>query len=162
MRARTRTYIVTFAAALALASIGSLAGSPARADAASWLTTRDVFHFPAWAPNGSRCISRWIRLREGYYSNGAFLVSMRHRNSPDMYKGRDIGVTPSARYAWKACRWWSSKYRQYFVSSKLSRGSWQHRRVNELNSNHAFGDGLYEWGGRLQFTGPLGVTHPQR
>ncbi len=108
----------------------------ARADAAAWLATKDVFHFPAWSPNGSRCIDRSIRLAQGYYSHGAFLVSMRHRDRPNTYKGEDIGIW-GGWYTWKVCRWWNREFRQYRVSSTLSSGPWEHRRVNELNSSSA-------------------------
>lgn len=161
MRTRTRVLFAPLVAALALALAGSLAGPAARADAATWLATKDVFHFPAWSPNGSRCIGRSIRLAEGYYSHGPFLVSMRHRDRPDMYKGEDIGIR-AGWYGWKVCRWWNSEFRQYRVSSTLSRGAWERRRVNELSSSRVYGDGLYEWGGRLEFTEPFGLTHPSR
>ena len=35
-----------------------------------------------------------------------------------------------------------------------------HERRNSLEAPYQFGEGLYEWGGRLEWTGAMGVTTP--
>ena len=162
-----RKITATLLAAVSLGAAGSLSGPVASAEAGPvWLTTQDLFHFPAWSPDSQRCIERTerngkkgIRLAEGVYSLGPFVVHASHPDSDDRAIREDIPLG-SGRYQWSVCRWWSAKFQQYQFSTTLRRGSRTISKRNELSGDHNFGDGVYKWGGRLEFTGQLGLTHP--
>jgi hypothetical protein len=163
---RSMTPIALALAALALAAGGSLAGPAAPADA-YYLRTTDLYHFPAWAPHGQKFLpargGRWLWLDDGYYLNGAYFAYTKRRNLPDLAQDRIAVVTPG-RYRWRVHRWWSIGRQQYFVKSKLSGPGLARTSevINELSGNHVYGDGMYEWGGRLVWDGAIGVTEPQR
>jgi hypothetical protein len=165
MRSRAKRFGASLAAAVALALTGSLATAAPPADA-YYLRATDLYHFPAWAPDGQvflpRKGGRWLRLKEGYFQHGAYFAHTGHRDLPDLAEDR-IGITAPGMYRWRVHRWWSKHYQQYYVKSKLSGGSLPEPSIviNELSGNHVYGDGMYEWGGRLAYDGEIGATSPQ-
>jgi hypothetical protein len=162
---RPKTPLALALAIVALVSACSLVAAAPSADA-HYLRTTDVFHFPAWAPHGQKFIpargGHWLWLDEGYYLNGAYFAHTGHRTDPDLLNERIAVVTPG-RYRWRVHRWWSSNSQKYFVKSKLSGPGLARTSevINELTGNHVYGDGKYEWGGRLVWDGAIGLTEPQ-
>ena len=152
----------SLAAAFALAAAGSLVGAAAPAEA-HYKRATNYFHFPAKAPRLEVTLTGTVRLQPGYWQHGAYFAHTLHRTDPDL-GSRRIGVLTPGRYGWRVVRWWSINRRQYMVESTLRRGSWSHRVREGLprHGAHSYGDGWYEWGGRLAFDGPIGVTVPSR
>jgi hypothetical protein len=152
-------------AALALAAGGSLAGAAAPADA-HYLRTTDTFHFPAWSPNFRPCIHRTVGLRRRNFLHGAYAVSISHRTDPDLHQA-PIHLPAAGSYSWEACRGYNSRIHHYEVRSTLRGHGFSHtiknvfaRGPNVLGPSHVYGDGSYEWGGRLVIPEPPGTTHP--
>jgi hypothetical protein len=164
---RSTTAVALALVAFALAANGSLAGPTAKADA-YYLRSSDYLHFPAWAPNGQEFHTRTVRLREGYYQLGAYFANQFHRSDPDLHNERIAIIRPGA-YRWMIHRWWGNMTDHYYVQTRLIRrgiggGSWSVPVRNETGvlEPHNYGDGWYEWGGRMVWDGALGVTEPAR
>jgi hypothetical protein len=163
---RTRTLVASLLAAFALAAGGSLAGAAAPADA-HYLRHTDTFHFPAWSPRFRPCIHRTVGLRARNFLHGAYLVSTRHRSDPDLDQA-PIRLPVGGIYRWEACRGWNSHIDRYEVRSTLRGHGFSHtiknvfeRDPNQFGSpSHVYGNGRYEWGGRLVRPEPPGTTHP--
>jgi len=168
MRTRTTTLAALFLAAFALTTGGSLAGTATPADA-HYLRTTSTFHFPAWSPRFRPCIRRTVGLRFRNFMHGAYLVSTSHRDDSDIYEAR-IRLPRGGSYRWEACRGWNSRIGKYEVRSTLRGHGFSHTiknvfardRNNLPHPSHIYGDGRYEWGGRLVFPEPPGQTHPSR
>jgi hypothetical protein len=147
LRLLAATLGATFAAA-------ALAAAPAQAAGPAWLAKKTHFTFSFWKKKpGEQCISRSIYLADGYYSHGAFMVAMSRRNKPDMATSQDVGIQ-AGTYRWEVCRWYANG--KYQMSSEVA----GHERRNSLEAPYQFGEGMYEWGGRLELTGAMGVTTP--
>jgi hypothetical protein len=163
---RSTTAIALALATLAVAATGSLAGPTAKADA-YYLRSTDYLHFPAWAPNGQEFHTRNLRLREGYYLLGGYFANQFHRTDPDLVNHR-IAIFRPGIYKWMIHRWWGNRTDHYYVQTRLIRsgvggGVWDDPVRNEtgLLEPHNYGDGWYEWGGRMVWDGPLDQTNPQ-
>jgi hypothetical protein len=164
-RTRATRLVAPLLAAFALAAVGSLAGAAAPADA-RYLRTTDTFHFPAWSPGFRPCIHRTVGLRRRDFLHGAYAVSTSHRKDPDLRQA-PIHVPVAGSYSWEACRGYNSHIHHYEVRSTLRGHGFSHtiknvfqRDPNQLGPSHVYGDGSYEWGGRLVIPEPPGTTHP--
>ena len=165
MRTPTTTLLASFLTALALAAGDSLAGAPTPADA-HYLRTTDTFHFPAWSPKFRPCIRRTVGLRWRNFLHGAYAVSTGHRTDPDLLEA-PIRIPRAGSYRWEACRGYNTRISHYEVRSTLRGHGFSHtiknvfkRDRNVTGPSHVYGDGSYEWGGRLAFPEPPGTTHP--
>ncbi len=177
MRTRRSTLGASLLAAFALAAGTSLAGAAAPADAfylssttwSKWKhgdTHLNDLRFPR--PRNAKfmpCISRSVRLTYGYWNHNAYFVSEDRRNDPDINFDEDpVLIARSGTYTWRACRWFGPKSAQYFVESTLTQGKRTiDESLQELSANHRHDDNRqrdYEWGGRIAFEGPAGVTEP--
>jgi hypothetical protein len=174
VRTRTATFGASLAAALALTAAGTLAGAAAPADA-FYLTSTDaardhhlnILRFPPRNPGFRPCIGRPVRLRAGEYLHGTYAVSERHRTDPDLEEEL-LTVRAPTTYNWEACRGWNSRIRDYQVRSTLRRrgvvsstilNTFSRDPLAEPGPIHVYGDGNYEWGGRMARYTP-GVTEP--
>jgi hypothetical protein len=157
-----------FVAALALA------GSAAPADAFYLTSTNatpdhhlNILRFPPRNPGFRPCIGRPVRLPAGEFWHGAYAVSERHRTDPDLYQAH-ITVRVPGTYTWEACRGWNARLGHYQIRSTLRGHGFSHtikntfqRDPNDLGPSHVYGNGNYEWGGRIARY-QLGVTEPAR
>ena len=166
LRTRTTTLVASLLAAFALAAGGSLAGAAAPAEA-HYLRTTSIFHFPAWSPRFRPCIHRTVGLRRHNFLHGAYAVSTTHRTDPDLRQA-PIRIPVGGSYRWQACRGWNSHIDRYEVRSTLRGHGFSHTIKNVfardpnagIDPSHVYGDGRYEWGGRLAIPEPPGTTHP--
>jgi hypothetical protein len=173
-RTRTATFGASLAAAVALVAGGSLAGAAAPADA-FYLKSTDavpdhhlnILRFPPRNPRFRPCIDRSVRLRAGQYLHGAYAVSERHRTDPDLEEEL-LTVRAPGRYSWEACRGWNSRIRDYQIRSTLRRrgpvastilNTFSRDPLAEPGPIHVYGNGNYEWGGRIVRYTP-DVTEP--
>jgi hypothetical protein len=175
MRTRAAKFGALLAAAFALAAAGSLAGAAAPADAFYLKSTDDaadhhldILRFPPRNPGFRPCIDRPVTLRAGEYIHGAYAVSRRHRTDPDLEEEL-LTVRVTATYDWEACRGWNSGLQDYQIRSTLRRrgvvastilNTFSRDPLAEPGPVHVYGNGNYEWGGRLVRYTP-GVTEPQ-
>jgi len=173
MRTRAATFGGSLAAAFALAAAGSLAGAAAPADA-SYLTSTDatpdhhlnILRFPPKNPRFRPCIGGSVRLWAGDFLHGAYAVSESHRTDPDLYQAHITFRVPGT-YMWEACRGWNSVFEHYQVRSTLRGHGFSHTILNTFEPDpnqlsrpsHLYGDGNYEWGGRIVRYTP-DVTEP--
>jgi hypothetical protein len=177
MRTRTATLIAVAGATLAVAAAGSLAAAAAPANAAFITSSTDVvpdhhldiLRFPPRAPSFRPCIARHFKLRSRFWEHSAFIVSTRHRDDPDLQQPARIRIPVRGVYKLDACRGWNRRTRKYEVRSTLRGHGWSHtiknvfeRDPNDFNGpSRVYGNGRYEWGGRLDLPCP-GCTHPSR
>jgi hypothetical protein len=175
MRTRAATFGALLAAAFALAAAGSLAGAAAPADAFYLKSTDaaadhhlDILRFPPRNPSFRPCIGHPVRLRAGEYLHGAYAVSRNHRTDPDLEEEL-LTVRVPTTYNWEACRGWNSRIRDYQIRSTLRRrgvvsstilNTFSRDPLAEPGPVHVYGNGNYEWGGRIVRYTP-GVTEPQ-
>ena len=160
---RPRRRIGLLLATLAVTAIGSLTGPTASADAALLWNEESYFHFPAWAPDKPRCKpTRTLTLAPGLYAHGAFIGKLTEPDKVDMDEsggnGR-VNIRRPGTYYWDVCleydtNTWPHKRDEYAVRSGLHRkgsglGIGQYNRLERH-----YGDGWYEWGGRLRRLGP--------
>jgi hypothetical protein len=163
-------------ASLLAAFAVALAGAAAPADAhylssTAWSKARygdTHLNLLRWPPRNvafKPCITRRVKLTYGYWDHNAYVVSESHRTDPDINTDETPVLIPSAgTYKWVACRWWTTTFRDYRVLSTLSRGNRTvDESLQELSGNHIYDkrEGMYEWGGRIAFDHPAGVTEPQ-
>jgi hypothetical protein len=164
MRTRAATFGALLAAAFALAAAGSLAGAAAPADAFYLKSTDaaadhhlDILRFPPRNPSFRPCIGHPVRLRAGEYLHGAYAVSRSHRTDPDLEEEL-LTVRVPTTYNWEACRGWNSRIRDYQIRSTLRRGgvvsstilnTFSRDPLAEPGPIHVYGNGNYEWGGRI-------------
>ena len=175
MRTRAAKFGALLAAAFALAAAGSLAGAAAPAHAFYLKSTDatpdhhlDILRFPPRNPSFRPCIGRPVRLRAGEYLHGAYAVSRSHRTDPDLEEEL-LTVRVTGTYKWEACRGWNSGIRDYQIRSTLRRdgvvsstilNTFSRDPLAEPGPIHVYGNGNYEWGGRIVRYTP-GVTEPQ-
>ena len=174
MRTRTARIGALVAAALALAAAGSLAGAAAPADA-HYLKSTDaaadhhlnILRYPPRNPGFRPCIDRPLRLSAGQYLHGAYAVSETHRTDPDLEEELFTVRVPGT-YDWEACRGWNARIQDYQIRSTLRRrgvvsstllNTFSRDPLAEPGPVHVYGNGNYEWGGRIVRTTP-GVTEP--
>jgi hypothetical protein len=164
-RTRATTLAALLLAAFALAVGGSLSAAAAPADA-HYLRTTDTFHFPPWSPRFRPCIHRTVALRLRNFLHGAYAVSTSHRTDPDLHQA-PIHLPVAGSYSWEACRGYNSRIHHYEVRSTLRGHGFSHtiknvftRDPNVPGPSHIYGDGSYEWGGRLVIPEAPGTTHP--
>jgi hypothetical protein len=167
----------SLAAAFALAAAGSLAAAAAPADAYYLNTSTDanpdnahlnLLRFPPKNPGFRPCIEMTLRPRPGPYLHGGYVVHLRHRTDPDVDQ-EPIDIRIRGRYRWEACRGWNAEGGHYEVRSTL-RGPGGFLETNkniiepydppETLSHVGYGNGYYEWGGRIARRCP-GCTAPQ-
>jgi hypothetical protein len=178
MRIRRTSIVASLVAAFALAAFASLAGGAASAQA-YYLKNTDFgdFHrllrFPPKHPKFRPCISNTVTLPRGTYDHGAYIVSQRHRTSPDLEgAGRYLTVRRRTTYNWEVCRFWNPDshgnglgFARYQVQSRLlRRGAKPHVALmtfeNEPGGRRViYGEGNYEWGGRIA-RACVGCTSP--
>lgn len=175
MRTRTATIGASLVGAFALTAAGALAGAAAPADAFYLKSTdaaRDhhlnILRYPPRNPSFRPCINRSVRLRAGEYFHGAYAVSERHRTDPDLEEEL-LTVRVPTTYKWEACRGWNSRIRDYQVRSTLRRrgrvsstilNTFSRDPLAEPGPIHVYGNGNYEWGGRIARYTP-DATEPQ-
>jgi hypothetical protein len=180
MRTRTTTIVASLVAAFALAAVGSLALAAGQADAyylssttfSKWKygdTHLNDMYFPQREIRFVPRMTRSVRLRAGLYDHGAYMVSMRHRTNADL-GGRELSIPVTGRYKWVSTRRWrgpKTRFGHYEVFSTLS-GHGVHQTVKNAiepwvhysePSAVRYGNGKYEWGGRLARLCP-GCTSP--
>jgi hypothetical protein len=175
MRTRAATFGASLAAAFALAAAGLLAGAAAPADAFYLKSTDavadhhlDILRFPPRNPSFRPCIGRPVTLRAGEYIHGAYAVSRTHRTDPDLEEELFTVRVPTT-FTWEACRGWNSRIQDYQIRSTLRRrgvvsstilNTFSRDPLAEPGPVHVYGNGNYEWGGRIVRYTP-GVTEPQ-
>lgn len=163
---RFPSLLVAVAAVFALAAAGSLAVAAAPADAYYLNTSTDdkadnghwdLLRFPPKNPRFRPCIRRTVRPRPGSYSHGGYVVHVRHRDDAD-FDQEGIVIQIRGRYRWEACRGWNPEAGRYEVRSTLSGpGGFFETNKNFIEpydpprtqSHVGYGNGYYEWGGRL-------------
>jgi hypothetical protein len=161
-------------AATAVAS-AALAGSAAPAQAhylASTNHARDhhlnILRYPPRNPVFRPCIRRSVTLRAGEFLHGAYAVSESHRTDPDLEE-EILTVRVPTTFGWEACRGWNSRIQDYQIRSTLRRrgavastilNTFSRDPLAEPGPVHVYGNGNYEWGGRIVRLTP-GVTEPQ-
>jgi hypothetical protein len=176
IRTRTARFGASLFAAFALAAAGSLAGAAAPADAFYLKSTDEVadrhlniLRYPPRNPGFRPCIDRTVSLRAGQYLHGAYAVSETHRTDPDLEE-EILTVRAAGTYDWEACRGWNAHIQDYQVRSTLKRrGAVASTLLNTFSRDplaepgpvHVYGNGNYEWGGRIVRYTP-GVTEPSR
>ena len=175
MRARTATFGASLAAAFAFGAAGSLAGAAAPADA-FYLKSTDatpdhhlnILRFPPRNPGFRPCIGRPVTLRADEYLHSAYTVSESHRTDPDLDE-EQLTVRVPTTYNWEACRGWNSHIHDYQIRSTLRRrgvvsstilNTFSRDPLSEPGPIHVYGNGNYEWGGRIVRYTP-DVTEPQ-
>jgi hypothetical protein len=175
MRTRRTTIAASLLAAFALLATTSLAGAAAPAHA-YYLTSTDavadrhlnILRWPPRNPGFRPCINRTVRLFAGQYLHGAYAVSETHRTDPDLEEEL-LTVRAPTTYDWEACRGWNAGIRDYQVRSTLRRrgvvsstilNTFSRDPLSEPGPIHVYGNGDYEWGGRIVRYTP-DVTEPQ-
>jgi hypothetical protein len=175
MRTRAATFAASLTAAFALAAAGSLAGAAAPADAFYLKSTDavadhhlDILRFPPRNPSFRPCIGRPVKLQAGEYIHGAYAVSRTHRTDPDLEEELFTVRVPTT-FSWEACRGWNYHIHDYQIRSTLRRrgvvsstilNTFSRDPLAEPGPVHVYGNGNYEWGGRIVRYTP-GVTEPQ-
>jgi hypothetical protein len=174
MRTRAARFGALLAAAFALAAAGSLAGAAAPSDAFYLKSTDavadhhlDILRFPPRNPSFRPCIGRPVTLRAGEYIHGAYAVSRTHRTDPDLEEEL-LTVRVPTTFTWEACRGWNSLIQDYQIRSTLRRrgvvsstilNTFSRDPLAEPGPVHVYGNGNYEWGGRIA-RDCVGCTEP--
>jgi hypothetical protein len=163
MRTRTAKLLALGIATFALGAGGSLAAAAAPAGAHYLKSTNaaadhhlNILRFPPRNPRFRPCIKRTVGLRSGDFLHSAYIVSETHRTDPDLSSQAPIHIAVPGVYRWEACRGWNSRIERYEVRSTLRGHGFSHtnknvfaRDPNVLGPSHLYGNGNYEWGGRI-------------
>jgi hypothetical protein len=103
------------------------------------------------------CIGHPVRLPAGEYILGAYAVSRSHRTDPDLEEEL-LTVRVAGTYKSEACRGWNSRIRDYQIRSTMRQGgvvsstilnTFSRDPLAEPGPIHVYGDGNYEWAGRI-------------
>jgi hypothetical protein len=175
MRTRRTTLVASLVAAFALAATASLAGGAAPAHAYYFKNPdHSLLRFPPKFRSFRPCFTDTVTLPRGTYLHGAYMVSKRHRTSPDLEQV-PLNVRVRTTYHWEICRGWNPDPNPaafspaaYQVRSTLVPASPRGRKnsalmtfENDPSGQRLFGNGSYEWGGRIVRDCP-GCTSPSR
>jgi len=169
-----------FAAAIVIA--GAASAAPAQGH---YLTSTsaaadhhlNILRWPPRNPSFRPCIDGTVDLQADDYLHGAYMVSEKHRRYPDLYEAH-IRPPVSGTYSWEVCRGWNPLVEDslgighsvYQVRSTLVGHGFSHTILNSFGLNnesqvaefpdYLYGNGNYEWGGRIALLEPPGITHP--
>ena len=165
--------LATICAAFAAAVVFACAAAASSAQAFYLTSTAEVpdhhlnvLRWPPRSPSFRPCIEGTVNLQADYYVHGAYLVSEEHRDEPDLYQA-NIKPPVAGTYSWQVCRGWNDRRigefheilaDAYQVRSTLKGHGWSHTILNTFDHN-IYGDGNYEWGGRIAQEPPA-VTEP--
>jgi hypothetical protein len=168
------TIVASLVAALALVATASLAGGAAPAQAYYFKNPdHSLLRFPPKFPSFRPCFTDTVTLRPGGYLHGAYMVSKSHRTRPDLEQV-SLDVRVRTAYHWEICRGWNPNPNpeafstaRYQVRSTLvpvnGRGPKNSALMtfeNDQGRKLVYGDGQYEWGGRIVLDCP-DCTSPQ-
>jgi hypothetical protein len=129
----------------------------------------NILRFPPRNPAFRPCIDGTVTLRTGVFFHGAYAVSERHRTDPDLEEEK-LTVRVPTTFTWEACRGWNFHIHDYQIRSTLRRrgvvastilNTFSRDPLAEPGPIHVYGNGNYEWGGRIVRYEP-GVTEPSR
>jgi hypothetical protein len=118
----------------------------------------NILHWPPDSPKFRPCVGKSQTLSAGAVLHGAYFVSETHLTDPDLREFYTVLPT-SGTDNWEVCRSWNSGLKVYEVRSTLTGPGFSHSVLNELGRSHIYGDGNYEWGGRIVKYQP-GITVP--
>jgi hypothetical protein len=165
--------LATICAVFAAAAVIACAAAASSAQAQYLTSTAatpdhhlNILRWPPRNPSFRPCIYGTANLRADYYVHGAYIVSEKHRDKPDLYQAH-IRPPVAGKYAWEVCRGWNpaitgvyhdQAYSGYQVRSTVKGHGWSHTILNTFEHN-LYGDGNYEWGGRIAMEPPA-PTHP--
>jgi hypothetical protein len=132
MRTRRTPIVASLVAAFALVVTAALAGGAAPAQAYYFKNPdHSLLRFPPKFPGFRPCFTDTVTLPRGGYLHGAYMVSKSHRTRPDLEQVNGRGPKNSALMTFE----------------------------NDQGRQLVYGNGQYEWGGRIVRDCP-GCTSP--
>ncbi len=116
----------------------------------------NLLRWPPKSPSFRPCIVKEESLPAGDFYHGAYIASETHRTDPDLQNAHII-IPTAGTYHWEACRGWNDELDRYQVRSTLVGHGFSHTILNTFQRDpndfegpsHLYGDGNYEWGGRI-------------
>jgi hypothetical protein len=107
-------------------------------------------------------------MEEFFSTSGTVVTSVSLVAAAGRTHQAHITVRVPGTYTWDACRGWNARLGHYQIRSTLRGHGFSHtikntfqRDPNDLGPSHVYGNGNYEWGGRIARYQP-GVTEPAR